>query len=406
MPRKKAVKDENVNVANEVTNEVLKTEETMQNEIEQEDVQLPENVVDEELNTDESSAEETSAENSLSEDPLADNLLEDSSSEEIPVADNPSAENPTTDSDSISVHRKQKLGVLKVNLDEEEPQDDEFETQWNEIVTFYRTRRLVPVTITGIEKTQLAGHVVVTYYKNQRILVPLTEMLIFMSDEPNTDYSQFERLERICSTMLGAEIDVIIKGIDKKSESVVASRRDAMMRKREKFYLTPLSDGLPHVREGRVVEARIIGVTQLVARLEVFGVETTLGASELSWDWLPNVSDKFNVGDRLNVLIKEIRGDKADNLKIIADAKSITVNTSMENISKCTVQNRYVGVITNVRNGIAYLRLKVGVNAIAHTNYDRRTPAKGDMVSFVITRINTEYGNVAGIITKIIKQSI
>ena len=52
------------------------------------------------------------------------------------------------------------------------------------------------------------------------------------------------------------------------------------------------------------------------------------------------------------------------------------------------------------------LRLKVGVNAIAHTNYDRRTPAKGDMVSFVITRINTEYGNVAGIITKIIKQSI
>ena len=406
MPRKKAVKDENVNVANEVANEVLTTEETMQNEIEPEDIQLHENVVDENLVTDEPSAEETSAETSLSEDLLVDNLLEGSSSEEISATDNPSAENPTTDADSVSVHHKQKLGVLKVNLDEEESQDDEFETQWNEIVTFYRTRRLVPVTITGIEKTQLAGHVVVTYYKNQRILVPLTEMLIFLSDEPNTDYSQFERLERICSTMLGAEIDVIIKGIDKKTESVVASRRDAMMRKREKFYLTPLSDGLPHIREGRVVEARIIGVTQLVARLEVFGVETTLGASELSWDWLPNVSDKFSVGDRLNVLIKEIRGDKADNLKIIADAKSITVNTSMENISKCTVQNRYVGVITNVRNGIAYLRLKVGVNAIAHTNYDRHTPAKGDMVSFVITRINTEYGNVAGIITKIIKQSI
>lgn len=386
MPRKKAVKDENVNVANEVTNEVSAPEETMQNEIEPEDVQLHENVVDENRTSDEPLLEDTFEESSLTEDP--------------------SAENPTMDADSVSVHRKQKLGVLKVNLDEEESQDDEFETQWNEIVTFYRTRRLVPVTITGIEKTQLAGHVVVTYYKNQRILVPLTEMLIFLSDEPNTDYSQFERLERICSTMLGAEIDVIIKGIDKKTESVVASRRDAMMRKREKFYLTPLSDGLPHIREGRVVEARIIGVTQLVARLEVFGVETTLGASELSWDWLPNVSDKFSVGDKLNVLIKEIRGDKADNLKIIADAKSITVNTSMENISKCTVQNRYVGVITNVRNGIAYLRLKVGVNAIAHTNYDRRTPAKGDMVSFVITRINTEYGNVAGIITKIIKQSI
>ena len=399
MPRKKAVKDENVNVVNEMPNdEVLASEESIQNEGETEEVQLSENTVDENRTSDETLLEDTFEESSLTEDPLADNLLGDSSSEETP-----SAEKPTTDLRSEDNHRKLRLGVLKVNLDEEESQDDEFETQWNEIVTFYRTRRLVPVTITGIEKTQLAGHVVVTYYKNQRILVPLTEMLIFQSDDSDMDYSQFER---ICSTMLGAEIDVIIKGIDKKTESVVGSRRDAMMRKREKFYLTPLSDGLPHVREGRVVEARIIGVTQLVARLEVFGVETTLGASELSWDWLPNVSDKFSVGDRLNVLIKEIRGDKPDNLRIIADVKSITVNTSMENISKCTVQNRYVGVITNVRNGIAYLRLKVGVNAIAHTNYDRRTPAKGDTVSFVITRINTEYGNVAGIITKIIKQSI
>lgn len=399
MPRKKAVKDENVNVVNEMPNdEVLASEESIQNEGETEEVQLSENTVDENRTSDETLLEDTFEESSLTEDPLADNLLGDSSSEETP-----SAEKPTTDLRSEDNHRKLRLGVLKVNLDEEESQDDEFETQWNEIVTFYRTRRLVPVTITGIEKTQLAGHVVVTYYKNQRILVPLTEMLIFQSDDSDMDYSQFER---ICSTMLGAEIDVIIKGIDKKTESVVGSRRDAMMRKREKFYLTPLSDGLPHVREGRIVEARIIGVTQLVARLEVFGVETTLGASELSWDWLPNVSDKFSVGDRLNVLIKEIRGDKPDNLRIIADVKSITVNTSMENISKCTVQNRYVGVITNVRNGIAYLRLKVGVNAIAHTNYDRRTPAKGDTVSFVITRINTEYGNVAGIITKIIKQSI
>ena len=402
MPRKKAVKDENVNVVNEMPNdEVLASEESIQNEGETEKVQLSENAVDENRTSDETLLEEPLDESSLTESPDTENPMS-----ETALADYPSAENPTMDLRGTADHRKLRLGVLKVNLDEEESQDDEFETQWNEIVTFYRTRRLVPVTITGIEKTQLAGHVVVTYYKNQRILVPLTEMLIFLSDEPNTDYSQFERLERICSTMLGAEIDVIIKGIDKKTESVVASRRDAMMRKREKFYLTPLSDGLPHIREGRVVEARIIGVTQLVARLEVFGVETTLGASELSWDWLPNVSDKFSVGDRLNVLIKEIRGDKADNLKIIADAKSITVNTSMENISKCTVQNRYVGVITNVRNGIAYLRLKVGVNAIAHTNYDRRTPAKGDMVSFVITRINTEYGNVAGIITKIIKQSI
>lgn len=299
------------------------------------------------------------------------------------------------------------LGVLKLNVNSDDaPEDDKFETLWNEIVTFYRTRRIVPVIVTGIERTQLAGNVVVTYYKDQRILVPMTEMMINLSEERGQGYSIPERLERICNTMLGAEIDVMIKGMDKKNGSVVASRKDAMLRKREKFYLTPLSDGLPQVREGRIVEARIIGATQLVARLEVFGVETTMGASELSWDWLPNVADKFRVGDKINVLIKELKGDSVDNLKIVADIKSITVNTSMENLSKCSAQNKYIGEITNVRNGVAYLRLKVGVNAIAHTNYDRRTPAKGDVVSFVITRVNPEYGNVTGIITKIIKQSV
>lgn len=299
------------------------------------------------------------------------------------------------------------LGVLKLNVNgDDAPEDDKLETLWNEIVTFYRTRRIVPVIVTGIERTQLAGNVVVTYYKDQRILVPMTEMMINLSEERGQGYSIPERLERICNTMLGAEIDVMIKGMDKKNGSVVASRKDAMLRKREKFYLTPLSDGLPQVREGRVVEARIIGATQLVARLEVFGVETTMGASELSWDWLPNVADKFRVGDKINVLIKELKGDSVDNLKIVADIKSITVNTSMENLSKCSAQNKYIGEITNVRNGVAYLRLKVGVNAIAHTNYDRRTPAKGDVVSFVITRVNPEYGNVTGIITKIIKQSV
>ncbi len=302
--------------------------------------------------------------------------------------------------------KKLNLGVLKINLDEEEQENDKFETLWNELVTCYRSRRIIPVIVTGIERTQLEGNVVVTYYKDQRILVPMTEMMINLSEERGDGYTLAERLERVCNTMLGAEIDVLIKGMDKKSESIVASRQEAMVRKKEKFYLTPLSDGLPQVREGRIAEARIIGVTALVARVEVFGVETTLAASELSWDWLPNVSDKFHVGDKLNVIIKEIKGDTLETLRIVADAKSITKNESLENLSKCSVQNKYIGEITNVRNGVAYLRLKVGVNAIAHTNYDRRVPAKGDIVSFVITRINPEYGNVTGIITKIIKQSI
>ena len=321
------------------------------------------------------------------------------------VADEKETEKVVSNTDNE--RDKMELGTLKLRLDDEDySQEDEEELTWNELVTTYRAKRLVPVMISGIERTQLEGNVVVTYYKNQRILVPITEMMINLDEDRYPGISLTERLDRICNTMLGAEIDVIIKGMDKKSASIVASRKDAMLKKREKFYLTPMSDGLAQVRKGRIIEARIIGVTQMVARIEIFGVETTLSASQLSWDWLSDVSEKFHVGDLINVLITDITGDSVDNIKIAVDVKSITKNMSMENLSKCTVQGKYVGEVTNVKNGIVYLRLKIGVNAIAHTNYDKRTPGKGDMVSFVITRINQDYGNVSGIISRIIKQNI
>ncbi len=46
-----------------------------------------------------------------------------------------------------------------------------------------------------------------------------------------------DRLNRIASSMMGAEIDFIVRGIDKASRSVVASRRAAMLRKRQTFYM-------------------------------------------------------------------------------------------------------------------------------------------------------------------------
>ena len=47
-----------------------------------------------------------------------------------------------------------------------------------------------------------------------------------------------------------------------------------------------------------------------------------------------------------------------------------------------------------------------GVNAIAHTCYDRRMPGKKDTVSFAVTRLDEERGIAVGIITRIIKQNL
>lgn len=109
---------------------------------------------------------------------------------------------------------------------------------WHEIHNAYRTRRILSGTFGGIEKTDNGKSIAVVEYKGFRIVIPLKEMRMEL---PNhiTGYAYTEWLDqqhKILSNMLGAEIDFVVKGIDSKTRSVVASRRDAMLKKRQIFY--------------------------------------------------------------------------------------------------------------------------------------------------------------------------
>ena len=55
------------------------------------------------------------------------------------------------------------------------------------------------------------------------------------------------RQNKILGNMLGADIDFIVRGIDSKTRSVVASRKEAMLRKRQIFYLDTDAAGMYRV---------------------------------------------------------------------------------------------------------------------------------------------------------------
>ena len=109
---------------------------------------------------------------------------------------------------------------------------------WHEIHNAYRTKRILSGTFGGIEKTDNGKSIAVVEYKGFRIIIPLKEMRMEL---PNhiTGYAYtawLDQQHKILSNMLSAEIDFVIKGIDSKTRSVVASRRDAMLKKRQIFY--------------------------------------------------------------------------------------------------------------------------------------------------------------------------
>ncbi len=268
--------------------------------------------------------------------------------------------------------------------------------------------RILTGTLDGVEQTPSGRTIVVVDYKGYRIAIPLKEMMLYSGPVPyGAKYKPFmERMNSILATMLTAEIDFIVRGLDNTARSVVASRKAAMLRKRQTFYLDANEDGVPMIYEGRVVQARVIGVAEKVLRVEVFGVECTIFARDLSAAWFGDAREYYSVGDRVLVRVLTIDRDDINHISITADIRSVSSTANQSNLDKCVLQGKYAGRVTDVRHGVVFIRLNNGVNAVAHTCYDRRMPGKKDDVSFAVTRLDEERGIAVGIITRIIKQNL
>lgn len=278
---------------------------------------------------------------------------------------------------------------------------------WHEIINAYRTRRILTGMLGGIEKLEGGATITIVYYKNFRVVIPITEMMINLVEDETHNYGELSlRQNKIVNTMLGCEIDFIIKGLDSKERSIVASRKDAMLKKRQIFYFDQDSSGTPKVYPDRVVQARVISVAEKVVRAEIFGVETSIPARDLSFDWLGDARERFHVGDHILVRIQEVKAEDPEHISVRADVKSVEGDTSKANLALCKVQGKYAGTVEDIHNGTVFVRLQIGVNAIAHTCYDSRTVGKKDDVSFVVTHIDSERNVALGIITRIIRQNL
>ena len=278
---------------------------------------------------------------------------------------------------------------------------------WHEITNAYRTRRILTGMLGGIEKLEGGATITIVYYKNFRVVIPITEMMINLVEDETHNYGELSlRQNKIVNTMLGCEIDFIIKGLDSKERSIVASRKDAMLKKRQIFFFDQDSSGSPKVYPDRVVQARVISVAEKVVRAEIFGVETSIPARDLSFDWLGDARERFHVGDHILVRIQEVKAEDPEHISVRADVKSVEGDTSKANLALCKVQGKYAGTVEDIHNGTVFIRLQIGVNAIAHTCYDSRTVGKKDEVSFVVTHIDFERNVALGIITRIIRQNL
>ncbi len=303
---------------------------------------------------------------------------------------------------------KQNAPVLTIeSRGEIETQADREDVVWHEIHNAYRTRRLLTGQLGGMEQTESGKTIAVVDYKGFRVAIPLSEMMIGLGGTEGTSRrAQLLRQTKILGNMLGAQIDFVVKGIDSKTRSIVASRQDAMRKKRRVFYFGTDANGAYRIHEGRIVQARVIAAGEKGIRVEAFGAECTIPVRDLAWEWIGDARERYAVGDEILIRIQNVRREGTEDVAIRADVRSVLANSGRDALRSCCVQGKYTGRVTDVRKGVVFIRLSNGVNAIAHSCFDYRTPGKKDDVSFAVTHIDEERCVAVGIITRIIRQNL
>ena len=323
------------------------------------------------------------------------------------VADNPLAQvvaKPNKPDDS-SFSKNRSVLTIDAYADVQ-TQKDVDDAIWHEIQNAYYRKKILTGILGGIEKMENGADVAVVHYKGFRIAIPLKEMSVpTAADQRNFD-EYLENHQKLLNKMLGSEIDFLVRGIDAKSRAVVASRKEAMLKKRQTFYYDPDANGMPLIYAGRVVQARIISVTEKAVHVEIFGVETSIFVRDLAWHWIGDAREHYAIGDTILLQVISITRNKLEDITVTADAKSLHPNLSSENLLKCRIQSKYAGKVTDIRKGVIFIRLSNGVNAVAHTCYDHRMPGKKDDVIFVVTRLDRERRVAVGVVTRIIRQNL
>ena len=228
--------------------------------------------------------------------------------DEMELPEQAQASNPHAESESSPVPPAPILTVEAGGVVETE--ESMAELVWHEIHNAYRTRRILTGFLGGLEQTDAGKTLAIVEYKGFRVVIPLKEMVIGIPNHlSGKAYSDMIlSYNKLLSNMMGCEIDFVIKGIDAKSRSIVASRKEAMLRKRKDFYFEPDDNGSCRVYPGRVIQVRVILVAEKAIRIEAFGVECTIIARNLSWDWIGDINEVLKVGEEVEIVgLKETK---------------------------------------------------------------------------------------------------
>lgn len=159
----------------------------------------------------------------------------------------------------------------------------------------------------------------------------------------------------------GKEIEVIIIKMDEVRNNVVVSRK-AVLQEANSADREALVAGL---KEGQEITGIVKNLADYGAFVDLGGVDGLLHITDISWDRVNHPSEKINIGDELTVKVLSFDKEK---MRVSLGLKQLT-SSPWDNISeRLPVGKKVSGVVTNITDYGAFVKIEGGVEGLVHTS--------------------------------------
>jgi ribosomal protein S1 len=165
--------------------------------------------------------------------------------------------------------------------------------------------------------------------------------------------------EKDLTKYAGQEIEFVISEYNPKRRRYIGDRRQLVAAKKAEQQ----KELFARIKEGDIVEGVVKNVTDFGAFVDLGGADGLLHISEMSWGRVEHPKKVFKVGDKLNVLIKEISGNK-----IALSLKFDDANPWKDAASKYAVGSIVTGKVARMTDFGAFVELEPGVDALLHVS--------------------------------------
>jgi small subunit ribosomal protein S1 len=165
--------------------------------------------------------------------------------------------------------------------------------------------------------------------------------------------------EKDLSKYADKEIEFIITEFNPKRRRIIGDRKQLMVAKRAELQKELFS----RIHTGDIVEGTIKNVTDFGAFIDLGGADGLLHISEMSWGRVESPKKAFKAGEKVEVLIKDINGDK-----IALSLKFPETNPWKDASDKYAVGNVVTGRVARMTDFGAFVELEPGVDALLHVS--------------------------------------